>query len=251
MHSDRPLRPDGRAFHVPATAEQVAGRSCLLPGDPDRCDLIASLWTDAQLVGEHREHRVFTGTYRGAQLCCCSTGVGGPSAANALEELAMLGVKRFVRVGTTGSLKKSVAVGHVVINTAAVRHDGTSDAYAPSCYPAVADFDLTLALRQACLDAGLTTHLGICCSTASFYAGQGRPGLRSLLLPGDVDIQDRMTALGVTNFEMEAATLFTLGQIFGLQVGAVCHVIANRVTKELDEGDIIPMLRAACDALSR
>lgn len=237
VDSDRPAASDGRAFHIGLKGEDVAS-FCLLPGDPARSDAIAATWDEARLVGNHREHRSFTGKLAGLEMTVCSTGVGGPSASNALEELAALGAHTFIRVGTTGALSDQIPCGDLIISTGAVRHDGTSDLYVEPAYPAFAHYQVVEALVRASDHLGIRAHLGVSCSTSSFYAGQGRPGLRSLRAADAPDVVEKMRALGVLNFEMEAATLMTLGSLYGLRVGCVCAVIANRVTKALDEKGI-------------
>lgn len=248
IDSDRPAGAGGRAFHIGVTADQVAPW-VLLPGDPKRCAFIASTWDDARLVGDHREHVTYTGHYRGLPVTCCSTGVGGPSAANALEELAMCGAHTFIRVGTTGALQRQIPCGSLIVNSGAVRHDGTGDLYVEPAYPAFAHYQCVSALVDAAAEAGVLAQVGVCCSTSSFYAGQGRPGLKSLVPAGAVPVDEAMAALGVLNFEMEAATLFVLGSLYGLRVGALCAVIANRVTKELRETGIEQAVAVANQAL--
>lgn len=242
--SDRPLTADGRAFHIGLTAEQVAPY-CVLPGDPARTDLIASFWDERQLVGDQREHRSWTGTLHGMGLTVTSTGVGGPSASNALEELAMLGGHTFIRVGTTGALSDHIDCGDLIINTGSIRHDGTSDLYVEPAYPAFAHYQVVDALVRAAKELGYRAHLGVGCSTSSFYAGQGRPGFRGLDEEAKEQLVRRMISLGVLNFEMEAATLMTLGSLYNLRVGAVCTVIANRVSKALDDHGIEKAIHTA------
>lgn len=174
--SERPEQ-EGCQFHIRVKPGDAAPYA-VLPGDPARTDLIAQGWDDARLVANNREHRTFTGTLRGVPVTACSTGVGGPSASNAIEELARLGTHTFIRVGTCGALRAEIQPGDLIVNCAAIRHDGTSDLYAPAAYPAAASYDVTAALIEACDRLGYRCHVGVTCSTASFYAGQARPGFR-------------------------------------------------------------------------
>ncbi|EEX49374.1 MULTISPECIES: nucleoside phosphorylase [Jonquetella] len=245
--SERPEQ-EGCQFHIRVKPGDAAPYA-VLPGDPARTDLIAQGWDDARLVANNREHRTFTGTLRGVPVTACSTGVGGPSASNAIEELARLGTHTFIRVGTCGALRAEIQPGDLIVNCAAIRHDGTSDLYAPAAYPAAASYDVTAALIEACDRLGYRCHVGVTCSTASFYAGQARPGFGGFKTSSTEHLISDLTAMGVLNFEMEAATLFTLCSLFGLRSGCVCTAIANRVTGQLIETGIEKSVAAANEAL--
>ena len=139
-----------RQYHINCVPGDV-GRYCILPGDPGRCEAIAALFDDARFVSLNREYAVYTGTLLGEKVSVCSTGIGGPSAAIAMEELANLGADTFVRVGTCGGIKLEVTSGDIVVATGAVRMEGTSREYAPMEFPAVADFAVLTALVDAAL----------------------------------------------------------------------------------------------------
>ena len=171
------------------------------------------------------------GTYREVPIGACSTGIGGPSTEIALNELAAIGCHTFLRLGTTGGLQEHLRVGDIVISTASVRWDGASDSYAPPAFPAVASYEVVLALIEACERLGLTYHLGISAATASFYSGQSRPAFNEYVGVAD-DRVDRLQAMGVLNFEMESATVFTLSSLFGLRGGAACIIVADRFRNE-------------------
>jgi uridine phosphorylase len=148
-----------------------------------------------------------------------------------MNELAAIGCKSFVRLGTTGGLQQHVHSGDVVISTGSIRWDGATSSYAPAEYPACASYEVTLALIEACERLGLTYHLGVSASVGSFYAAQSRPafgGYEGL----DSGRVRQLTDMGVLNFEMEAATVFTLCSLFGLRGGAACVVIADRFRNE-------------------
>lgn len=228
--ADRPATGTGRQYHLDL-AEGELGPTVLLPGDPFRVPALAAAWDTAREVAHHREYRAMRGTYRGVDISACSTGIGGPSTEIAINELAAIGCSSFLRLGTTGGLQPHIRSGDVVISTGAVRWDGATPSYAPPEFPAVASHELTIALMEACERLGLTYHLGLSASTGSFYAAQSRPAFGGYI-GLDADRVERLTAMGVCNFEMEAATVFTLTSLFRLRGGAACVVIADRFRNE-------------------
>ena len=175
----RPEMDAGLQYHIRCKRGDVE-RYVLLPGDPERVDLIAADWDESRRIANYREHRTFSGKVGGVALTCCSTGAGGGSTASALEELAVLGGDTYIRVGTTAALQPEIECGDIVISSGAMRHDGTSQYYVDPAYPAVAHYAVTAALVEAAERLGLRYHVGVSCSTASFYCGQGRPGLQRL-----------------------------------------------------------------------
>ena len=215
----------GMQFHIHCVAGDV-GRYVFLPGDPGRCQAIASHFDNPVHVGMNREYNVYTGTLLGEKVSVCSTGIGGPSAAIAMEELANLGVHTFVRVGTCGGIDLKVRSGDVVVATGAVRMDGASKEYAPIEFPAVADFDVTCALVQAARDLNKSWHTGVVQCKDSFY-GQHSPGR----MPVSYELEQKWEAwkrLGVLASEMESATLFTVAAARRVRCGSVFHVIWNQ-----------------------
>ncbi|WP_461863616.1 uridine phosphorylase [Thermococcus sp.] len=231
VSADRPQTKEGYQYHIACRPGDVA-RYVLLPGDPERVPKISSLWDEAEEIAFHREYRTHTGKYKGVQISVTSTGIGGPSSAIAVEELAAIGADTFIRVGSTGAIQPGMEIGDLIIARAAVRLEGTSKQYVRVEYPAAADLEVTLALIEAAESLGVRYHLGITASTDSFYLGQGRPGLKGYFPSFAKNILDDLRQANVTNFEMEAATLFTLASIYGLRAGCVCAVFANRVTNE-------------------
>jgi uridine phosphorylase len=222
---------DDVQYHLEVTEGDVAD-AVLLPGNPERLDKITPLWDDHEEVAHHREYRTATGTYEGTPISVTSTGIGSPSAAIALEELARVGAETFVRVGSCGAIQPGMDVGDLVITRGAVRQEGTSDEYVREDYPAVADGEVVSALVAAAERLGYDYHVGITMSSDAFYAGQGRTGFGGFEAAGSDDLIADLQAANVANVEMEAAALCTLGNVYGLRTGAVCSVFANRVTGE-------------------
>ncbi|MEM1623239.1 MAG: uridine phosphorylase [Sulfolobales archaeon] len=244
-----PTTPEGLQYHIRLKPGDIP-RYVLLPGDPGRVPLIASFWDQSRLVAEHRGFVTYAGTYKGVALAATSTGIGGPSTAIVVEELLRVGADTFIRVGTAGALQDYIRLGDLIISTAAVRLDGASKFYADPEYPAVASYDVLLALVEAAESLGVRYHVGITASSDSFYVGQGRPGFRGYLPQKWKGVEHRLREMNVLNFEMEASTLFTLSNIYGARAGAVCAAIANRVTDEFDpQAGIVNLVRVANEAV--
>ncbi|WP_225335492.1 nucleoside phosphorylase [Halomicrobium urmianum] len=203
----------------------------LVPGDPDRVDRIAGLCDDSETVAENREYKVVNATYEGRELTICSTGIGAPSAAIAVEELAAVGVETFVRVGTTGALQEGIEIGDMVVATAAAKDEGTTKRYEAAEYPAVADYEVLSALvdsaeraAQGAADGASgdaassreNVHVGPVATDDAFYAED------------EAYFEDREAA-GLLAVEMEAAAVFSLARRKGLRAGAICTVDGNLV----------------------
>lgn len=223
------------------TAEQLGGATvAIMPGDPARVERIASHLDGATFVASHREFTLYLGHAEGRPIVVCSTGIGGPSTSIAVEELAQFGVRTFLRVGTTGGIQPDVVAGDVVVTTAAVRLDGASQHFAPLEFPAVADFGCTTALVEAARRRGIEPHIGVTASSDTFYPGQERYDTYS----GRVTARFRGSlaewqAMGVLNFEMESATLFTMCASQGLRAGCIAGVIVNRQQQEIPDDAVI------------
>ena len=215
------------AYHLAVGPDDVAD-TVLLPGNPERVETILECWDTGDVVAEHREYRTATGMYDGTPLSVTSTGIGSPSAAIAVEELARVGCDTFLRVGSCGAIQPEVSVGDLVITTGAVRQEGTSDEYVREEYPAVAHHEVVAALVTAAERLGYDYHTGITASTDSFYAGQGRPGFEGFEAAGAADLLADLQAANVVNVEMEASAICTLAGIYGFRAGAVCTVYADR-----------------------
>ncbi len=240
---------DGVQYHIQCGRGDVAPY-VLLPGDPARADMIAGTWDEARFVASNREHRTFTGRTGGVPVSVTSTGMGGPSASIAVEELLRVGATTFIRLGTCGAIQEGIACGDLIVNTAAVRHDGASAMYVEPSYPAAADYEVTLALIEACERLNARYHVGVTCSTGSFHCGQGRPGYRGYSQSFFENIVEDMRRARVLCFEMEAAALFTLGGLYGFRAGCVCAVVANRVTNEMSSAPLEPAVEV-CDLAVR
>jgi uridine phosphorylase len=193
----------------------------LLPGDPNRVERIASFFDEARKVADYRGFITYTGWVGGVRITACSTGIGCPSTAIVVEELTKLGAKTLIRVGTTGAYQPEIEVGDLVVATGAVRSDGTSRAYMPIEYPAVADFDVVSALLEASRGSPLKVHRGIIQSSDAFYAG------------GDMAPLIESNVLSV---EMESSTLFTLACIKRVRAGTILAVDGN-LTRNIKKGE--------------
>jgi uridine phosphorylase len=193
----------------------------LVPGDPDRVERIAGHCEDVEEVSENREYKVVNATYEGTELTICSTGIGGPSAAIAVEELARVGVETFIRVGTTGALQRDIDIGDMVVATGAAKEEGTTKRYESGTFPAVPDYGVLSALVDAAEasegdESGGDVHVGPVVTDDAFYAET------------EAYVEEWEDA-GLQCVEMEAATVFSLARRKGLAAGAVCTVDGNLV----------------------
>lgn len=212
-------------FHIHCAKGDV-GRYCILPGDPGRCAAIAAYFDDPVQVAYNREFNVWTGALLGEKVTVCSTGIGGPSAAIAMEELAAIGADTFVRTGTCGGIALPVQSNDLVIATGAVRMEGTSREYAPIEFPAVPHYEVLTALVDAAKEMGHPWHAGVVQCKDSFY-GQHSPGR----MPVSYELEAKWEAwkrLGVLASEMESAALFTVAASLGVRCGSAFHVIWNQ-----------------------
>jgi len=214
--SDRSEDPNDEVqYHVEVGEDDVAD-AVLLPGNPERVDnKITALWDGHEEVAHHREYRTATGTYEDAPISVTSTGIGSPSAAIAVEELARVGVDTFIRVGSCGAIQPGMDVGDLVITTGAVRQEGTSDEYVREDYPAAADGEVVSALVAAAERLGYDYHTGVTMSADSFYAGQGRPGFEGFEAAGSDELVAELQDANVKNIEMEASAILTIANVYG------------------------------------
>ena len=214
-----------KQFHI-ACAQGDIGRYCILPGDPGRVPAIAALFDDAKQIAYNREFNVWTGTLLGEKVTACSTGIGGPSASIAMEELHKCGADTFIRTGTCGGIDLNVQSGDVVVATGAIRYEHTSREYAPIEFPAVADFQVTTALVEATKKLGFPLHTGIVQCKDSFY-GQHDPAAS----PVYYELQQKWESwkrLGVLASELESAALFVVAAALGCRCGSCFHVVWNQ-----------------------
>ena len=214
-----------KQYHINASVGEI-GKYCILPGDPGRCEKIASFFDEPVFVSQNREYCIWNGKLCGETVTVCSTGIGGPSAAIAMEELVACGADTFIRVGTCGGIDLSVRSGDVVIASGAIRQDGTSREYAPIEFPAVSDPDVMFALRNAAKALGTSCHTGVVQAKDSFY-GQHSPKR----MPTSSDLLEKWEAwkrLGTLASEMESGTLFTVASYLKVRCGAVFSVVWNQ-----------------------
>lgn len=226
-------------FHLGLTRDMLRGASlAILPGDPGRVPKIAERLGDPSPLASQREYTSYLGQLGGKPVVVCSTGIGGPSTSIAVEELAQLGVRTFLRVGTTGAIQPGIGVGDVIVTTGSVRLDGASLHFAPIEYPAVADHDCTSALVAAAREAGIAAHVGITASSDTFYPGQERYDTVSGFVRRELrGSREEWQALHVLNYEMESATLFTQCAANGWRAGMVAGVLVNRTEQEIPSPD--------------
>ena len=214
-----------KQFHIHCVPGDV-GRYCILPGDPGRVPAIAALFDDAHQVAYNREFNVWTGTLLGEKVTACSTGIGGPSAAIAMEELHKCGADTFIRTGTCGGIDLDVQSGDIVVATGAIRFEHTSLEYAPIEFPAVPDFDVTAALKAASESLGYRTHTGVVQCKDSFY-GQHSPE-KSPVYYDLLQKWESWKRLGVKASEMESAALFVVAAALGVRCGSCFHAVWNQ-----------------------
>lgn len=215
----------GLMYHLQIRKGDV-GRYVILPGDPKRCKKIAEFFDSPVLVADSREYVTYTGTIDGEKVSVTSTGIGGPSASIAMEELVQCGADTFIRVGTCGGMDLEVVGGDIVIATGAVRMEGTSREYAPIEFPAVANLDVTNALVGAARELGMKYHTGVVQCKDAFY-GQHEPETK----PVSYELQNKWQAwlrLGCLASEMESAALFTVAAWLRARVGSTFLVVGNQ-----------------------
>ena len=214
-----------KLYHIQVGRGDV-GRYVILPGDPKRCVKIAQYFDEPQLMADSREYVTYTGTLDGVKVSVTSTGIGGPSASIALEELVQAGADTFVRIGTCGGMQPEVCSGDIVIASGAVRMEGTSREYAPIEYPAVPDIGVVNALVAAAGELGLKSHVGVVQCKDSFY-GQHDPASK----PVGYELLNKWEAwkrMGCLASEMESAALFIVGGALRVRVGSCFLVMANQ-----------------------
>ena len=219
-----------RQYHIQVAKDEV-GRYVILPGDPKRCVKIAQYFDNPVLIADNREYITYTGTLDGVKVSVTSTGIGGPSASIAMEELYRCGADTFVRIGTCGGMQTEIKSGDIVIATAAVRMEGTSREYAPIEYPAVANLDVTNALVEAAKEKGFVYHTGVVQSKDSFY-GQHEPEV----MPAGYELINKWEAwkrMGCLASEMESAALFIVAGKLRVRMGSCLLVLANQEREKL------------------
>ncbi len=231
----------GRVYHLDLDEASIRGaKHALLPGDPGRVPRLAAHFdASAQELAYRREYRTSLGHVSGEPVLVTSTGIGGSSTSIAVEELATLGVRTFLRVGTTGAIQPDIAIGDVVISSGAVRLDGASNHYAPIEYPAVAHHEVVAALLEAAKGLGVPHHVGVTASSATFYPGEERSdSFSGYVLRSFQGATEEWRRLQVLNYEMESATLFTMCSALGLRGGCVTGVVNRAGGHRISENDL-------------
>ena len=213
-------------FHLDFRPNALSARYAILPGDPGRVPAIAARLEQVRTVGSNREYVCCEGLLNGHPVAVCSTGIGGPSAAIAAEELHMAGVDTFIRVGTCGGMNLSVCAGDLVIAASATRNEGVTYQYAPAAFPAAADFAVTRALDDAAARLGYVRHVGTVHCKDSFY-GQHSPERMPIAAALAAEWQAYL-ALGVLASEMESAALYTVAASLGCRAGCVLSALWNQ-----------------------
>lgn len=223
-----------KEFHVQLKPGEI-GRYVILPGDPGRCEKIAAYLDEPKKVAQNREFTTYTGLLSGVPVSVTSTGIGGPSAAIALEELIHCGANTFIRVGTAGGMQPEVLGGDLVIATGAIRFEGLTREYAPLEFPAIAEFSVVSALKQSAEKLGMPYHLGVVQCKDSFYGQHDPNGMPEKdLLNSRWEAWKRCGALAS---EMESAALFVVGSVRRVRVGTVLLVLANQTRREMELDD--------------
>ncbi|NLJ73478.1 MAG: nucleoside phosphorylase [Firmicutes bacterium] len=216
--------------HIQLSVEQIP-EMVFLPGDPERVDEISRYLSNVQHLGNNREYRTVSGEIDGTSVGVCSTGMGGPSTEIAVVELFEKGARRFIRIGTAGALQPHIEVGDLIIATGCIRESGTARSYVPDTYPAVANYEMVLALIQACEELKYPYHVGLGLSVDCFYAT--KPELFGDRIPSQISpMLSEYVKAGALQMEMEAATVMVLAQILGASAAAICTVGSNQITKE-------------------
>jgi uridine phosphorylase len=245
------IKKENLQYHI-ACGNGDVGEYCIIPGDPGRCEKIAKYFDSPEYVASNREFTTYTGYLCGVKISVTSTGIGGPSAAIAIEELSALGTHTFIRTGTCGGINKKVISGDIVIATGAIRHEGTSREYAPIEFPAVPDYGVLSALTAAAEKLGARWHAGIVQCKDSFY-GQHNPKR----MPVADELITRWEAwkrLGVMASEMESAALFVAASALNVRCGSLFSVVWNQERKaegltEEDNYDTGMAVKTAVEAM--
>lgn len=220
----------GKQYHTGVGPDDI-GKYVIMPGDPKRCAKIAEFFDDAKLVSDVREYVTYTGYLDGVKVSVTSTGIGGPSASIAIDELAKCGAHTFIRIGTCGGMQEEVMGGDVVIATGAVRMEGTSREFAPIEYPAVPNISVVNALVNAAEKMEINHHVGVVQCKDSFF-GQHEPEI----MPVSYELQNKWQAwirMGCLASEMESAALFIAGSFLRVRVGSCFLVVANQEREKM------------------
>ncbi len=236
-------------YHIRIRQSQI-GDTAIIVGDRARVQVVASKLKNPVQIGSNREYLTFTGNFGNKKITVMSTGIGGPAAAIAIEELAQLGVKTIIRVGTCGSLDRLINIGDVVVAEAALRMDGTTRQYVQEGYPAAASPDVIIALCKAASALGVRYRSGLSASSDAFYVGEGKKSFAKYTPEYSRRLSRDMHNANILCIEMETSTLFTLGRLFGIRTGAALAVIDNYLTNKLvPDAGIEDAIKVALEAI--
>lgn len=232
-----------KVYHLNLDEKKIEGaKIVILTGDPFRVPKIANLLdSKSKEIAYKREFRSFLSNVKGKSVLITSTGIGGPSISIAIDELAQIGVRTFIRIGTSGAIQESIKIGDVIITSGAVRLDGASTHYAPIEYPAVSDYKVLNSLIKAAEKLKIKYYVGITASSDTFYPGQERyDSYSKYVIKKFQNSLNEWQKLNVLNYEMESSTLFTVCNALGLKAGCITGVIVNRVRNEnIDKNSLI------------
>lgn len=240
-------------YHLDLTKKSLEGAEyAVVMGDPERVPVVAAAFDkDAKCLSTHRGYVTYLARFQGQAVVISTTGIGGPSTSIVIEELANLGIRYFLRVGTTGAIQPQIRLGDFIITEAAVRLDGASTHYAPIEFPAVASFEFTASVVEAAKHLALPYHAGITVSSDTFFPGQERyESFGKYVIQRFQGTMHEWQQLKALNYEMESATLLTLCRVFGLEAACFCGVVGLRTASELPARDIITSTREASAALA-
>jgi len=214
----------------------------LLPGDPGRVKTVADIWDTSHKVAENREYVTYTGEYKGVPITCTSTGIGVPSTAIAVEELARVGAKTFLRIGTCGTFQDHVKDGDMIIFDSAARYDGASKAYAPIEFPAAAHYSVILACIQAAQQFDIPYHVGTTRTHDGLYARQQTPGgsFNGYWQSDWAHYYKDLKRLNVVASEMETSVILVLAKIWGLRAGGIATSVINMLNPSEEDGEYDP-----------
>jgi len=212
-----------KQYHIALSPGDI-GEYVLLPGDPARSDRVAKYLDNAELKGNNREHRTFTGTYKGVRISVTSTGMGCPSAAIAAEELINIGAKTLIRIGSSAALDPRIAIGDLMISTASMKNEGTSKFYVPNRFPAVPDFEFTHELIRTAQEmlegTGEKVYIGVSSTDDAFYGETP-------------EFIEKLRKLKIMNIEMEASALYTIGHLRDVRTACICGCSGNLTNSEV------------------
>jgi len=254
VSAERVSDASGRQYHLGVAPGEVAPR-ILLCGDPKRAERTAALFEALRCERRNREYVTFTGKYKGLELSVVGTGIGPDNIEIAVVELSQVAKDpTFIRIGSCGALRKGLRLGDLVVSTGAVRLENTSTYFVPEGYPAVANYEVVVALLSAAAGLGRQAHAGLTATAPGFYGAQSRrvPGFE----PRHPDLPASLAKLGVLNLEMEVSALLTLASVGGFRAGAICAVYAQRAEnrfispREKEEAEL-DCIRAGLGAFER